>query len=69
MQNLVKQDLDSWRLTSSGLSASQLHIHNMLRLTIEMGTELIPLENNYRVSTFKYPKTYLLHGAESFLRS
>ena len=60
MQNLVIQDLDSWRLTSSGLSVSQLHIHNMLKLMIEMGTELILLENNYRVFTFKYPETYLL---------
>jgi len=60
MQNLVIQDLDSWRFTYSGLSASQLHIHNMLRLTIAMGAEFILLENNYRVFTFKYPKTYLL---------
>ena len=47
MQNLVVQDLDSWRFTSPGLSVSQLHIHNILRLTIEMGTELILLEHNY----------------------
>jgi hypothetical protein len=32
----------------------------MLRLTIGMETELILLENNYRVFTFTYPKTYLL---------